>query len=156
MPSAQVSRANNIAVGVTISATSAQSATAPSDLGTTAVDRTCLARSYSRSVEIGTTDGGAFCDTEMKMVPTRKSGTLEMELIIPAAASTLFFGTEGYYCKVTADLSRSCSHVFLCVYVRDCFEVVCLVVVFSAIRPTITTIVRYYVIRRKSIRLNLT
>lgn len=104
MPSAQVSRANNIAVGVTISATSAQSATAPSDLGSTAVDRTCLARSYSRSVEIGTTDGGAFCDTEMKMVPTRKSGTVEMELIIPAAASTLFFGTEGYYCKVTADL----------------------------------------------------
>lgn len=104
MPSAQVSRANNIAVGVTISATSAQSTTAPSDLGSTAVDRTCLARSYSRSVEIGTTDGGAFCDTEMKMVPTRKSGTVEMELIIPAAASTLFFGTEGYYCKVTADL----------------------------------------------------
>ena len=104
MPSAQVSRANNIAVGVTISATSAQSVTAPSDLGSTAVDRTCLARSYSRSVEIGTTDGGAFCDTEMKMVPTRKSGTVEMELIIPAATSTLFFGTEGYYCKVTADL----------------------------------------------------
>lgn len=104
MPSAQVSRANNIAVGVTISATSAQSTTAPSDLGSTAVDRTCLARSYSRSVEIGTTDGGAFCDTEMKMVPTRKSGTVEMELIIPAASSTLFFGTEGYYCKVTADL----------------------------------------------------
>ena len=104
MPSAQVSRANNIAVGVTISTTSAQSATAPSDLGSTAVDRTCLARSYSRSVEIGTTDGGAFCDTEMKMVPTRKSGTVEMELIIPAATSTLFFGTEGYYCKVTADL----------------------------------------------------
>jgi hypothetical protein len=40
----------------------------------------------------------------MKMVVTRKSGSIEMELIIPAAASTLFFGTEGYYCKVTADL----------------------------------------------------
>ena len=104
MPSAQVSRANNIAVGVTISATSAQSVTAPSDLGASAVDRTCLARSYSRSVEIGTTDGGAFCDTEMKMLVTRKSGTVEMELIIPAAASTLFFGSEGYYCKVFADL----------------------------------------------------
>jgi len=104
MPSAQVSRANNIAVGVTISATSAQSATAPSDLGSTATDRTCLARSYSRSVEMGTVEAGAFCDTEQKMVPTRKSGTIEMELILPAGSSTVFFGSEGFYCKVTADL----------------------------------------------------
>jgi hypothetical protein len=55
---------------------------------------------------MGTVEGGAFCDTEMKMVPTRKSGTVEMELILPAASNAVFYGQEGKYCRVTTDLGN--------------------------------------------------
>lgn len=104
MPSARVSRANNITILYKIGNDAQAGAAISTSTDNPVLEGHCLARSWSRSVEIGTTDGGAFCDTEMKMVPTRVSGTVEMELIVPAASSTIFYGQEGRYCRVTTDI----------------------------------------------------
>lgn len=107
MPSAQIQTAQNISVGIFIGGDSQGSGTTPgnptSAVGTV-VEKRCLARTYSRSLEIGTVEAGAFCDTEMKVAPTRKSGTIEMELLLPVGTAAMFFDKEGFYVKVTADV----------------------------------------------------
>jgi hypothetical protein len=108
MPSAQVTRANNISIVYKIGA-DAQAGTA---IGTSAdspaTQLNCLARSYTRSTEIGTVEAGAFCDTEMKMATTRKSGTIEMEVLVPTTGSyPIFQGSIGYYVSVQAVINSS-------------------------------------------------
>lgn len=110
MPSAQIQTATNISVGIFMGGNSQGSGTTPGDPATatgTVVEKRCLARSYSRSLEIGTTEAGAFCDTEMKVSPTRKSGSIEMELLLPVGTAPMFFDKEGFYIKVSADIGPS-------------------------------------------------
>jgi hypothetical protein len=105
MPSAQIQTAQNISVGIFLGGNSQGSGLtpgAPSSAVGTVVERRCLARSYSRSLEIGTVEAGAFCDVETKVSPTRKSGTIEMELLLPTGTAALFLDKEGFYIKVTA------------------------------------------------------
>lgn len=106
MPSARVSRANNITILYKIGNDAQAGAAISTSTDSPVLEGHCLARSWSRSTEMGTVEGGAFCDTEMKMVPTRKSGTVEMELILPAASNAVFYGQEGKYCRVTTDLGN--------------------------------------------------
>jgi hypothetical protein len=43
----------------------------------------------------------------MKVSPTRKSGSIEMELLLPVGTAPMFFDKEGFYIKVTADIGPS-------------------------------------------------
>ena len=108
MPSAQVTRANNISIVYKIGADAQAGTPIGTSANTPILQLNCLARSYTRSTEIGTVEAGAFCDTEMKMATTRKSGSIEMEVLVPTTGTyPIFQGSIGYYVSIQAVINSS-------------------------------------------------
>ena len=64
---------------------------------------TCYARSYKREITQNVVDGGAICDAYEKSIPTRKTGTVTMDLVVDPTAGPLFQDKHGHYLEVSFD-----------------------------------------------------
>ena len=63
----------------------------------------CFARSYKRDITMNVVDGGAICDAFEKSIPTRKTGTVTMELVVSPTVGPVFQDKIGHYLEVEYD-----------------------------------------------------
>jgi len=63
----------------------------------------CFARSYKRDITMNVIDGGAICDAFEKSIPTRKTGTVTLELVVDPTTGPVFQDKIGHYLEVEYD-----------------------------------------------------
>jgi hypothetical protein len=68
-----------------------------------AITLTCYARSYKREITQNVVDGGAICDAYEQSIPTRKTGTVTMDLIVDPTTGPVFQDKHGHYLEVAFD-----------------------------------------------------
>lgn len=72
-----------------------------------AVDMSCLARKYSRSVSAKTLELGGITSISDELFITRYTGKVDLEIYVPTTGGLQFQNSIGYYCKVAATLVDS-------------------------------------------------